>query len=264
MKGEIARRWPEFRFSYSRPGFLTFKLPENVTFAEDLDLESVFTRAHSFSLGKVQGDDPAAMAKKVWEVFGDRKADRIHVWDRRCRRAGRARLRTIPHAGRLRNPPTNPRRLSEAENAGIRCRRNVPAQQPGRSRGSDFGLRAGYARRVVDRASSRGFDRLLLAGRNVELGIAARRRLPRVVENGRGPALVAVADPARRPRGRNRQRAGRGQPIAFGAGIPGDGHRSGRNGPGGARNIRISRISAAAARKSAAATFAKSAGSRSI
>jgi 23S rRNA (cytidine2498-2'-O)-methyltransferase len=82
VKGEIARRWPEFRFSYSRPGFLTFKLPENVTFADDLDLGSVFTRAHSFSLGKVQGEDPAAMAKIVWEVFGDREARRVHVWPR--------------------------------------------------------------------------------------------------------------------------------------------------------------------------------------
>ena len=82
VKGEIARRWPDFRFSYSRPGFLTFKLPENVAYAEDLDLDSVFARAYSFSLGKVQGDDPDEMAKKVWEVFGERKADRIHVWPR--------------------------------------------------------------------------------------------------------------------------------------------------------------------------------------
>ena len=28
VKGEVARRWPDFRFAYSRPGFLTFKLPE--------------------------------------------------------------------------------------------------------------------------------------------------------------------------------------------------------------------------------------------
>jgi 23S rRNA (cytidine2498-2'-O)-methyltransferase len=87
VKGEIARRWPEFRFSYSRPGFLTFKLPENVAFAEDLDLDSVFTRAHSFSLGKVQGDDSTEtaridLAKKVWEVFGEREAKRVHVWPR--------------------------------------------------------------------------------------------------------------------------------------------------------------------------------------
>jgi hypothetical protein len=82
VKAEIARRWPDFRFSYSRPGFLTFKLPDNVAYAEDLDLQSVFTRAHSFSLGKVQGDDPSEMAKKVWEIFGAREAKRVHVWPR--------------------------------------------------------------------------------------------------------------------------------------------------------------------------------------
>lgn len=82
VKGEIARRWPDFRFSYSRPGFLTFKLPAGVTFAEDLDLRSVFARAHSFSVGKVQGEDADEMAKKVWEVFGQRGAKRIHVWPR--------------------------------------------------------------------------------------------------------------------------------------------------------------------------------------
>ena len=55
VKGEMARRWPEFRFSYSRPGFLTFKLPENVTFAEDLDLESVFARAMRFRWAECRG-----------------------------------------------------------------------------------------------------------------------------------------------------------------------------------------------------------------
>ena len=28
VKEELARRWPDFRFAFSRPGFLTFKLPE--------------------------------------------------------------------------------------------------------------------------------------------------------------------------------------------------------------------------------------------
>jgi 23S rRNA (cytidine2498-2'-O)-methyltransferase len=82
VKREIASRWPDFRFSYSRPGFLTFKLPENVAYAEDLELNSVFARAYSFSLGKVRGDDPAEMAKKVWDIYGEREAKRIHVWPR--------------------------------------------------------------------------------------------------------------------------------------------------------------------------------------
>ena len=57
VKGEVARLWPDFRFSYSRPGFLTFKLPEGADLAEDFKLRSVFARAHAFSLGKATGTD---------------------------------------------------------------------------------------------------------------------------------------------------------------------------------------------------------------
>jgi 23S rRNA (cytidine2498-2'-O)-methyltransferase len=82
LKAEIARRWPRFRFAYSRPGFLTFKLPEKVQYAEDFELESVFARAYGFSLGKVEGNDPAAMARQAWAVLEGRRVRRIHVWPR--------------------------------------------------------------------------------------------------------------------------------------------------------------------------------------
>ena len=38
LKDEIAREWPDFRFSYSRPGFVTFKLPEGFCVSNDFDL----------------------------------------------------------------------------------------------------------------------------------------------------------------------------------------------------------------------------------
>jgi 23S rRNA (cytidine2498-2'-O)-methyltransferase len=53
VKEEMARCWKDFRFAYSRPGFLTFKLPEKHRLAEDFGLNSVFTRAYGFSLGKI-------------------------------------------------------------------------------------------------------------------------------------------------------------------------------------------------------------------
>ncbi len=53
VKGELGRRWPEFRFAFSRPGFLTFKLPPGHGLAGDFDLEAVFARAYGFSLGPV-------------------------------------------------------------------------------------------------------------------------------------------------------------------------------------------------------------------
>ncbi len=82
VKAELARRWPDLKFAYSRPGFLTFKLPDQHKLFADFDLESVFARAYGFSLGKVGGDDLQGRASGVWEVFGARNARRIHVWQR--------------------------------------------------------------------------------------------------------------------------------------------------------------------------------------
>lgn len=82
VKEEMARLWKDFRFAYSRPGFLTFKLPENHRLADDFDLHSVFARAYAFSLGKVQGKDREDMTKEAWKIFGHRMADRFHVWPR--------------------------------------------------------------------------------------------------------------------------------------------------------------------------------------
>jgi 23S rRNA (cytidine2498-2'-O)-methyltransferase len=82
VKDEIARDWKDFRFAYSRPGFLTFKLPEKNRLSEDFDLHSVFARAYAFSLGKVQGNDPAQMAQEAWKLLGRRFVQRIHVWTR--------------------------------------------------------------------------------------------------------------------------------------------------------------------------------------
>ena len=82
VKGELAREWPEFRPAFSRPGFLTFKLPGNHHLYGDFDLRSVFARSYGFSLGTVQGDGPDELARGAWEIFGPRQLQRIHVWQR--------------------------------------------------------------------------------------------------------------------------------------------------------------------------------------
>ncbi len=82
LKAELAQRWPDFRFAYSRPGFLTFKLPATPALAEDFDLRSVFARSACFSLGKALGGDPQALAAEVWRLAGERSFDRLHVWPR--------------------------------------------------------------------------------------------------------------------------------------------------------------------------------------
>ncbi len=82
VKGELACRWPEFRFAFSRPGFLTFKLPEEHGLADDFDLESVFARSFGFSLGKMAGKTPEERAATIWEICRGRTVQRVHVWEK--------------------------------------------------------------------------------------------------------------------------------------------------------------------------------------
>jgi 23S rRNA (cytidine2498-2'-O)-methyltransferase len=82
VKNELARNWPEFRLAYSRPGFLTFKLPAGFEVANDFALDSVFARAHGFTLGKVSGEGIDARCAAARELIGDRRFNTLHVWQR--------------------------------------------------------------------------------------------------------------------------------------------------------------------------------------
>jgi 23S rRNA (cytidine2498-2'-O)-methyltransferase len=82
VKHELSKRWPMFRFAYSRPGFMTFKLPTDQKLSDDFNLESVFARSYSFSLGKASGDDLTSFAKQVRTLAGDRPYEKLHVFPR--------------------------------------------------------------------------------------------------------------------------------------------------------------------------------------
>lgn len=102
----MARRWPEFRFAYSRPGFLTFKLPAEHGLADDFDLQSVFARSYGFSLGKVRGDSLEALARGALELTPGREYARLHVFPRDVAPAGtRGRVPQISPTPDAR-PPT--------------------------------------------------------------------------------------------------------------------------------------------------------------
>lgn len=81
LKAELASH-SLYRLAFSRPGFLTFKLPGGHTLPDDFDLHSVFARAYGFSLGKVSEGDAAVAAKRTWEIAGNRPYTRLHVWRR--------------------------------------------------------------------------------------------------------------------------------------------------------------------------------------
>ena len=88
VKHEIARDWPALRFAYSRPGFLTFKLPPGHGLAGDFDLGSAFARSYGFSLGAVTADTPKERAAEVWQLVHELPIERLHVWSRDAAVAG--------------------------------------------------------------------------------------------------------------------------------------------------------------------------------
>jgi 23S rRNA (cytidine2498-2'-O)-methyltransferase len=82
VKDELAREQPEWRFAYSRPGFLTFKLPSGAELAADFWLRSAFARSFGKVLGTARGDSTVALTGEVWRIVGDRSFDALHAWPR--------------------------------------------------------------------------------------------------------------------------------------------------------------------------------------
>jgi 23S rRNA (cytidine2498-2'-O)-methyltransferase len=82
VKWEVARLWPQWRPAFSRPGFVTFKLPPGSVLAEDFDLRSVFARAYGFSLGTVRGESLEELAQQAWRLVAGLPVRRIHAFSR--------------------------------------------------------------------------------------------------------------------------------------------------------------------------------------
>lgn len=82
LKAEFATTWPDWHLSFSRPGFVTWKLPDGVKLAPDFDIRSVFSRTHGFSLGKVTSDLANELAIRVWPLVEGMPVDHLHVWQR--------------------------------------------------------------------------------------------------------------------------------------------------------------------------------------
>ena len=89
IKNEVARKHPSLRFSFSRPGFVTFRVPDEVARDRKFELNCAFARTWGFSLGKAVGTDGHQLARDVWKPFVERyPADvlaqfkHLHVWQR--------------------------------------------------------------------------------------------------------------------------------------------------------------------------------------
>ena len=82
LKSELAREHPLLRFAYSRPGFLTFKLPPDELPGPDFELRSVFARAWGFTLGKVMAESFDEAAAEVWRIADAEPFQALHAWQR--------------------------------------------------------------------------------------------------------------------------------------------------------------------------------------
>lgn len=89
LKDEIAHRYSAFRFAFSRPGFVTFRIPNDVRRDRQFELKSVFARTWGFSIGKVTGTDGHDLIRRFHECVAERfpkeevaKFDHLHVWER--------------------------------------------------------------------------------------------------------------------------------------------------------------------------------------
>jgi 23S rRNA (cytidine2498-2'-O)-methyltransferase len=85
-KQQIQARWPEFRFSFSRPGFLTYKVPPQI--GPTLDLENTFARTFGFAVDRFEGEDIDVLVEQVWRRAESTAPDHLHVWQRDRRKVG--------------------------------------------------------------------------------------------------------------------------------------------------------------------------------
>ena len=88
LKHEIAQQWPAWRFAFSRPGFVTFKMAGTSAACRPLQLRSVFARTWGLSIGPLSGDDRSQAVQTVRRIAAGSPFDQLHVWQRDLRLPG--------------------------------------------------------------------------------------------------------------------------------------------------------------------------------
>lgn len=78
----LAREHPELRFSFSRPGFLTFKTAGDMELADGFEPRCPLARVWGLAHGRAQGESPEVLAESFWRQAPER-VDQLHVWPRR-------------------------------------------------------------------------------------------------------------------------------------------------------------------------------------
>ncbi len=81
-KQEIIENYPEWRFAFSRPGLMTFKLPEGhgYEFSKPVDLKSIFARTYGLSVGNAGSIEE--VVEQVGNVAAQFNSRQFHYWNR--------------------------------------------------------------------------------------------------------------------------------------------------------------------------------------
>ncbi len=92
LKTEILREFPSLRFSFSRPGFLTFKSTEQtddpLAWVDHIRNHSIFARFIGVSLDRIASDSPVALIEKLETFERPQTCRRVHFWTRDKRPVG--------------------------------------------------------------------------------------------------------------------------------------------------------------------------------
>ncbi len=231
LKAEVSARAPQLKLSFSRPGFVTFKLPQP-TVLESLHLPRlVFARTRSLSLGKLgpEGSLPA-LAEQLWQspALADLPPLALHVWQRDHELPGEggfepgptpltaeveAHLLTTAPEGKLLPVDATPGRVRPAPAGALVL--DVVLVEP-----NEWWLGLHIAETRVER----------FAGGVFPAPVPADDMVSRVFENLRSAPLVLAPGAIRRHLGRTRLRTRRSVPSALGNGNARDRRRSGGSG----------------------------------
>ena len=82
LKQEILERYHDLRAAFSRPGFVTFKASSDWDVKRVGKIRSIFARYKGLSIGRQPNDETNSASKAVWEIVGDLRFDRAHVFPR--------------------------------------------------------------------------------------------------------------------------------------------------------------------------------------
>jgi len=82
IKSAMAEQYPQSRFAFSRPGFLTFRIAEDEDAAPAFEPPPPLVRAWAYSIGRADGAGDEERAAAVWELAKGYDIDCVHVFAR--------------------------------------------------------------------------------------------------------------------------------------------------------------------------------------